>query len=209
MADFARFAAADGHALRGRLLSGPYTQLALFVGRLVKQKDLPTLLRAAALVRRERPEVRFVLAGDGPEGGAAQRLASRLGLGESVVFCGAVPHDSIPSYYAACDVFVLPSRYEGNARVLAEAAAAGRAAVTTEVSGAADTVLDGLTGYVLPVGRPDLLAERTLRLLSAPDEAAQMGRRAREHVLNLYSDARLLAGFRQFWEATARGATAP
>ena len=203
MGDFARFAAADGSAARERLLPGSYRQLVLFVGRLVKQKDLPTLLRAAFLVRRERPEVRFVLAGGGPEEPTARRLAEALGLGEGVLFLGPVAHAELPAYYAACDLFVLPSRYEGNARVLAEAAAAGRPAVTAEVSGARDTILDGSTGYVVPVGRPDLLAERTLELLADPARAAEMGRRARQHVLSLYGDERLLAGFADLWTTTA------
>lgn len=209
ISDFSRFLAADGRAVREQLLPPPYTRLVLFVGRLVKQKDLPTLLRSAALVRRERPDVRFVLAGGGPEEAPARRLAEELGLGTSVFFAGPIPHAAVPAYYAACDVLALPSRYEGNARVLAEAAAAGKPAVTTEVSGARDTVLDGRSGYIVPVGRPDLFAARLLELLSAPERAAEMGRLARGHVLRLYSDQTLLPGFRELWEATARQGRRP
>lgn len=206
MSDVARFDGVDGRPVRTRLLQPPYARLVLFVGRLVKQKDLPTLLRAAALVRRERPNVRFGLVGGGPEEPSARRLAEQLGLGAGVVFLGSVPHADVPAYYAACDVFALPSRYEGNARVLAEAAAAAKPAVTTDVSGARDTVLDAVSGYVVPVGRPDLLAARLLDLLADPEQAAAMGRRAREHVLDAYADERLLAGFAALWEATARRA---
>jgi glycosyltransferase involved in cell wall biosynthesis len=203
MSDFSRFEGVDGRGVRARLLPPPYRHLVLFVGRLVKQKDLPTLLRATAVVRRDCPEARFVLAGGGPEEPAARRLADELRLGEGLLFLGPVPHDELPAYYAACDVFALPSRYEGNARVLAEAAAASRPSVTADVSGARDTVLDGISGYVVPVGRPDLLAGRLLDLLRDPDRAAEMGRRAREHVLATYADERLLAGFADFWQATA------
>ena len=100
----------------------------LFVGRLDKQKDLPTLLRGAALVRRERPDVRFALAGGGPERRAAERLAADLELGDGLLLLGPIPHEQVPALYAASDVVALPSRYEGNARVLAEAAAACAAA---------------------------------------------------------------------------------
>jgi glycosyltransferase involved in cell wall biosynthesis len=203
MSDFSRFLTADGRALREQLLAGRYARLVLFVGRLVKQKDLPTLLRAAALVQRERPDVRFVLAGGGPEEAAARRLAAVLHLGDALAMIGPVAHESVPAYYAACDVLALPSRYEGNARVLAEAAAAARPVVTTDVSGARDTVLEGETGRVIQVGRPDELAARLLELLADPERAVAMGQRAREHVLRLYSDERLLAGFRALWQATA------
>jgi glycosyltransferase involved in cell wall biosynthesis len=203
MADFSPFLLADGRALRAELLGQRFDRLILFVGRLVKQKDLPTLLRAAARVRRERSRTRFVLVGGGEEAESARRLAAQLELGDGLLFSGPVPHDGVAAYYAACDLFALPSRYEGNARVLAEAGAAGRPAVTSEVSGARDTVVDGETGFIVPVGRPDLLAERLLELLADPDRAAAMGAQARQHVLSLYADDRLLAGFRELWSYTA------
>jgi glycosyltransferase involved in cell wall biosynthesis len=203
MADFSRFQDVDGRELRAELLPRPFERLILFVGRLVKQKDLPALLRAAVLVRRKRLDARFVLVGGGDQDEPARRLAAELGLGDGLLFTGPVPHQAVPGYYAACDVFALPSRYEGNARVLAEAGASGRPVVTADVSGARDTVRDGETGFVVPIGRPDLLAGRLLELLDDPDRAQGMGARGREHVLELYSDARLMAGFRDLWTFTA------
>lgn len=209
MGDFSRFLTADGGALREQLLPAPYRRLVLFVGRLVKQKDLPTLLRAAAEVRRRRAETRFVFVGGGPEEGLARRLAGELGLGDGACFVGPVAHERVPSYYAACDVFAASTRYEGNARVLAEAAAAAKPVVTADVSGARDTIVDGQTGYVVAVGRPGELADRLLALLADPAGAAAMGRAAREHVLRLYADERLLAGFGELWQATARRGSVP
>lgn len=204
MSDFSAFLAARGDELRGQLLAGRWARLVLFAGRLVKQKDLPTLLRAVALVLLERPDVRFVLAGGGPEEGPARGLAETLHLGDGVLFAGPVPHERLAAYYAACDIVALPSRYEGNARVLAEAGATAKPVVTTDVSGARDTVLDGQTGYIVPVGRPDQLASRMLELLENPARAEEMGRLARQHVMQLYSDERLLPGFRDLWETTAK-----
>jgi glycosyltransferase involved in cell wall biosynthesis len=204
MADFAPYQQADGASARDRLLPPPYTRLVLTACRLVKQKDLPSLLRAAAIVRRERPEARFAIAGGGPEEAATRRLAEQLALGDGLLFLGPVPHEQLPAYYAACDVFALSTRYEGNARVLAEAAAAAKPVVTADVSGARDTILDGQTGYVVPVARPDLLAARLLDLLSDSERAANMGRDAQAHVLGLYSAPRLLPGFAELWNFTAR-----
>ena len=202
--DFGRFIQADGAAIRARFLCGGVSKLVLFAGRLVPQKDLPNLLQAAALVLRRHPDVLFLLVGSGQEELKARRLAEELGIAEGVKFVGAVPYEQTPAYFAACDVFVLPSVYEGNARVLAEAAAAGKPVVATDVSGTRDTVIDGETGYVVPVGRPEALAQGMIRLLDDPARAAEMGHRAREHILALYDEQRLLAGFAELWEATAR-----
>jgi glycosyltransferase involved in cell wall biosynthesis len=206
ISDFSQFVSAapsDISDLRRRLLPQPYARLVLFVGRLVRQKDLPTLVRAARLVKAKRPDVRFVLLGGGPEEATVRHLAAQLDLGDRVVLAGVVPHHGLAAYYAACDVLALPSRYEGNARVLAEAAAAARPVVTTDVSGACDTVLDGQTGYVVPIGQPDQLARRLLQVLADPVAATEMGHAGREHVLRLYAEERVLAGFRDLWSWTA------
>jgi glycosyltransferase involved in cell wall biosynthesis len=202
--DFSRFLDADGAAIRGRYLGDGAARLVLFAGRLAPQKDLSNLLHAISLVLRRRPDTLFLLVGSGSEEGAARRLAQALGVDRSVVSAGAAPYAHIPAYFAACDLFVLPSVYEGNARVLAEAAAAARPVVATDVSGTQDTVIDGQTGYIVPVGQPEALAGGVIRLLDDPGRAAEMGRRAREHVLALYDEQRLLAGFAALWQATAR-----
>lgn len=202
--DFGRFLGADGAVIRGRYLGDGAARLVLFAGRLVRQKDLPNLLRAVSLVLRRYPDTLFLLVGSGREEGAARRLAEVLGVGRSVVFAGAASYALMPAFFAACDLFVLPSVYEGNARVLAEAAAAARPVVATDVSGTRDTVIDGQTGYVVPVGQPEALADGMIRLLDDPGRAAEMGRRGREYVLGLYDERRLLAGFAALWQATAR-----
>lgn len=201
--DFGRFIQADGAAIRARFLCGGVSKLVLFAGRLVPQKDLPNLLQAAALVLRRHPDVLFLLVGSGQEELKARRLAEELGIAEGVKFVGAAPYGQMPAYFAACDLFVLPSVYEGNARVLAEAAASAKPVVATDVSGTRDTVIDGETGYIVPVGRPEALAQGMIRLLDDPARAAEMGRRAREHILALYDEQRLLAGFAELWETTA------
>jgi len=203
ISDLSRFVEADGGEVRQRYLRSKFSELVLFVGRLVAQKDLPTLLNAISIVLKEHPDALLLIVGGGEKEGDAKSLASQLGVDSNVVFTGPIPYDQIPSYFAACDLFVLPSIYEGNARVLAEAAAAGKAVVATDVSGTKDTVIDGVTGYVIPVKCSTDLANRIIWLLDNPWEAEEMGRRGREHILALYEEKRLLAGFKELWEATA------
>lgn len=204
ISDFSRFVEADGSEVRQRYLSNNFSKLVLFAGRLVAQKDLPNLFNAICLVLKEHPETLFLIVGDGDKGEEARSLAKRLRVDSNVVFTGPIPYGQITSYFAACDLFVLPSVYEGNARVLAEAAAAAKPVVATNVSGTQDTVIDGETGYIVPVGQPEALAWGMIRLLGDSVRAAEMGRRAREHILALYDERRLLAGFAELWETTAK-----
>ncbi len=207
IADFQRFDeidAAAARALRTDLLGPDGKVLLLFVGRLVLQKDVPTLIRAMATVAGSRPDARLVIAGDGPERPLAERLVDELGIANVVRFLGIVPYPDVPLHFAAADLFLLPSRYEGNARVLAEAGAAGTAAVTTDVSGAHDTVIEGQTGAIVPVERPDLFAERVLAFLKDQDRLCAMGAQARAHVRGLYDEQVLLPAFTDFWSRTAQ-----
>lgn len=202
--DFSRFVQADGKAVRqGWLDSTSSRHIVLAVARLVPQKDIATLLRAFAILVREIPDVLLLLVGSGPLEAALRRQAAGLGLQERVAFAGTVPYEQLPAYYAACDVLALSSVYEGNARVLAEAAAAAKAVVCTAVSGASDTILDGETGYIVPIGDHVAMAERLSRVLRHPETAREMGEGARRHVLALYDAEKLLAGFRDLWQTTA------
>jgi glycosyltransferase involved in cell wall biosynthesis len=207
IADFDRLDGLDPtevQALRTDLLGQDGRLLLLFVGRLVLQKDIPTLIRAMATIAASRPDARLVVAGDGPERPLAERLVDQLGIRDVVRFLGIVPYPDLPRYYAAADLFLLPSRYEGNARVLTEAGAAGTPSVTTDVSGAEDTVIEGESGAIVPVERPDLFAERVLALLEDESRLKTMGVRAREHVRGLYADDVLLPAFVDFWTRTAQ-----
>jgi glycosyltransferase involved in cell wall biosynthesis len=205
--DFRRFDEIDpreAHELRAELLGPAGTVLLLFVGRLVLQKDIPTLIQSMAAVAASRPDARLAIAGDGPERAQAERLVDQLGIREVVHFLGVVPYPDVPRYFAAADLFLLPSRYEGNARVLAEAGAAGTPSVTTDVSGADDTVIEGESGAIVPIERPDLFAARVLSLLEDEERLRAMGERAREHVRGLYDERVLLPAFVDFWTRTAR-----
>jgi glycosyltransferase involved in cell wall biosynthesis len=178
-------------------------RLVLLVARLAPQKDIPTLLQAFALVHQEHPQALLVVVGSGSLEGALRQQVGQMGLVDCVAFAGTVPYGQLAAYYAACDVFVLSSVYEGNARVLAEAAASARPVVSTAVSGASDTIVEGETGFIIPIGDHTALADRLGMLLSHPERAARMGESARQHILSLYDPDKLLAGFRDLWETTA------
>lgn len=180
--DVKKFAEAEGgEEVRKRF--SEYDAIILFVGRLAREKNIPNLLKAAAIVVERFPRALFLIVGDGPERKKLEHLAKKLNIAENVVFVGAVEHERLPAYYKACDIFVLPSDHEGRALVLVEAMAAGRAVVSTEVSGADEVIIEGETGFLVPVGDHRALANKLCHLLESPSLIADVGRKAQKFAL--------------------------
>ena len=133
--------------------------LVLTAARLDDQKGLPVLLEAAARL----PGAIFALAGEGPEEENLRRLAERLGVADRVLFLGR--REDVPSLLAACDVFALPSLYEGSSLALLEAMAAGRAVVSSAIPGTDELVEDGRSGLLVQPGDSEALAAALARVL--------------------------------------------
>jgi glycosyltransferase involved in cell wall biosynthesis len=161
-------------ALRRSLLGGAEGRaLVLTVARLDPQKGLPHLLEAAA----EVPEAVFLLAGEGAERAALEAQAARLGLGERLRFLGH--RDDIPALLSACDLFVLPSLFEGFPLAVLEASAAGKPVVATAVEGTREAVRHGETGILVPPAAPSALAGAIRDLLSDAPRAARIATAAK------------------------------
>src|SRR5207244_11709205 len=106
------------------------------------QKRLDVLVRAAALVRSELADVRFVLVGQGPLEPEIRELARALGVDDTVVFAGF--RDDAPRVMKAFDVFVLASSYEGLSIAMLEAMTLERPMVLTDVGGIREVIVDGV-----------------------------------------------------------------
>ena len=159
------------------------------VGRLAAIKDHQCFLQAAARVAAAHPEAQFVVAGDGGLRSELEVQAKAL-LGERIHFLGWVT--DLPLLYGALDLVVLTSRNEGTPVALIEAGAAGLAAVATDVGGVPDVVRDGQTGFVVPAGDAEAIADRVITLLEQPDRAAAMGTAARDWVRARFAAERLV-----------------
>lgn len=158
---------AEGTRLREELLAGamPGTRLVLAVGRLSREKAHVDLVEAVAQLERKNNSVRLVVVGEGPERAGIEQRAKELR--SMVVLTGQVS-DTRP-YFAAADLFVLPSHSEGSPNVLLEAMAAGLPVVATAVGGVPQTVSHETHGLLVPPAQPAALAEAMARLLQ--DEA--------------------------------------
>lgn len=160
------------------------------VARLTAEKDVATLLDAAARVVAEVPEFRLLVAGDGPCRAELEAQAQRLNLSERVEFLGTVR--DVPPLLARCRLFVLPSKTEGISLTLLEAMASGLPVVATRVGGNPEVVADGETGLLVPSGDPAALGQALVRLYREPDLAKRFGRAGRERVEKHFDLARMI-----------------
>jgi glycosyltransferase involved in cell wall biosynthesis len=182
--DVARFtpdATVTRAVVRQQLGISAGTFLWLAVGSLEPQKDHATLLRAVATLRGRYPRLRLAVAGHGPLGRALGRLAEELGLADRVAWLG-LRHD-VPALLAACDAFVLTSRWEGSPNALLEALVSGVPVVATALGGVRDLVEDGRSGFLATPGDVAAVAGAMERVLSLDQEARQhLGRRGRDAI---------------------------
>lgn len=176
----------------------------LNVARLTGVKGHAVLLEAVAALRDGGRDVRLTIVGDGPERTRLERLAREFGIEDAVDLPGAVGQDRIRDFFAAADVFCLPSFAEGVPVVLMEAMAMGLPVVATRVMGVGELVEDGEHGRLVAPARADRLADALAELAADPGRRELMGQRGRLKVraeFELDHSAALLA---ELFEAYAR-----
>lgn len=147
------------------------------VARLSPEKDHLVLLQALQLVRRQYPDARLLIAGEGPQEPVLRESVSRSGLTSAVEFLGRV--DDVPAVLAAIDVYVQSSLTEGLPCAVLEALAAEVPVVATRVGGTGEVVEHERTGLLVEPGDSAAIARAVCRMLEHPEEAREMARRGR------------------------------
>jgi phosphatidyl-myo-inositol alpha-mannosyltransferase len=151
----------------------PEGERILFVNRLDPRKGFSTAIHAFERLAAERPAAHLVVAGDGEERSAYERLPAAVRA--RVVMLGSVEHDRLPPYHAASDVFLGPALgRESFGIVLVEAMAAGLPVVASDIPGYREVVRDGIDGVLVPPGDPGALASATARVLDDADLRARL-----------------------------------
>jgi L-malate glycosyltransferase len=181
----------EGAALRARLGLADGEVLVAAVGSLIARKGVDVLLRALALL--PAGAVRLLVAGDGAERAALERMAGELGVAGQVDFLGYCA-DPGPVYRAA-DIVALASRGEALPLVLLEAACLGRPVVATAVGGVAEAVADGATGLLVPPDDPPALAAALRRLIADAGLRARMGAAGQARVREGFSLEGMVGAF--------------
>jgi len=180
--------------LRRRLAGDMCRKIVFTAARLHAQKGHHVLLQAATLV----PNAVFVLAGDGPDRDELERQARRLGLGDRVLFLGY--RQDIADLLATCDVFVLPSLYEGLPLSILEAMAAGRPVICSAIGGSNEAVSNGDTGLLVQPENPTELASAINMMLSNPDLGQRLAGAAKTRVMKEFSATRMAESNMQIYE---------
>jgi glycosyltransferase involved in cell wall biosynthesis len=158
------------------------------VADLVEHEGLDDLLRAAALVAADVPELLVVVVGEGPARRELEGLAAELGVGGRVRFAGRVPDEQVVQYHQAFDVFVVARKDRPVTRAAAptepvEALATGTPVVASRLPVLAETVADGITGMLTPPEEPETLATVLRMMLESPAVRRCLGGEGRRRVV--------------------------
>jgi glycogen synthase len=159
-------------------------------GRIVRDKGLDIAIDALVEVTRHHPDVRLVVAGDGPALNELVARSASVGLADHIDFPGWVPPERVPSFLGRASAVLIPSRLEGFGLVALEAALSARPAVATRVGGLPEAVLDGETGILVAPDDPTAMADAVLRLLADPGAARRLGQAARRRASALFNSRR-------------------
>jgi D-inositol-3-phosphate glycosyltransferase len=174
----------------------PDDRLVLYVGRIEALKGLDVLLEAMGRYcqhsQTDQSHLHLIVIGGDPDASSEKmstemtrlkELREKYGLEDMVTFRGKQDQDTLPYYYSAAEVVVVPSHYESFGMVALEAMACGTPVVASQVGGLAYLVKDGVTGYTVPVGDPHELCEHLRDLIEDRTLRKQMGEQAARFAL--------------------------
>ncbi|MGQ9493237.1 MAG: glycosyltransferase [Anaerolineae bacterium] len=188
-------------------------RLILFVGRLDPLKGLDSLFKAMCKLTELEPALAknlclAVIGGDvnedqtnlSSELECLEKLKEEVGMKDLIAFLGSRAQDMLPYYYSSAEICVVPSHYESFGLVALEAMACGTPVIASRVGGLQHTIEDGETGFLVPAGDPDALAEKLRLILLDHELRTRLAMRARQraqtytwqsvadHILSLYED---------------------
>jgi glycosyltransferase involved in cell wall biosynthesis len=164
--------------------------------RLVEWKGIDGIVRAVALLKETFPDVKAVIAGDGPEEESLKKLATELGVADRITFTGRVSRAETWHLRKSSEVYVLNSTYEGLPHTALTSFAAGIPMVATDIPGTNEAVYHEKSGLLVPPGNPQALADAVARLFNDPALEAQLVAGAKKILEEKFSwDAHLKALF--------------
>lgn len=154
----------------------------LFVGSLIPRKGLMLLIEAAKKILKQLPNVRFIIAGDGPMKNQLTDSLKKNSISKHFSFLGNIKDDELPKLYNNADIFVLPSTQEGQGIVLLEAQACGLPVVSFDSGGAKEAVLNRETGVLVESRDINALTDALTELILNRDLRRKMGVNGRKFV---------------------------
>jgi glycosyltransferase involved in cell wall biosynthesis len=150
----------------------------LCVSRLIARKGVDYLIKALPDILKCHANTKLIIVGEGNMEFELKELTSSLGIVDSVIFRGYVPHEELPCIYKESDIFVLPSLWEGMSNSLLEAIASGLPVMVTDTGGTKELIRDN--GIIIPKGDSSAISESVIRLLNNKELRSSMGLKSRE-----------------------------
>lgn len=172
-------------------------QTVVMVANLRPVKAVDILIRAAAIVVKSVPNVRFAIVGDGPQRASLVKLATELSLTGQIDFMGST--NDVRATLQGATVGVLTSTTEGFSNAILEYMCAGLPVVATDVGGNREAVLEGKTGFLVAPADQDALAGKLIYLLTRPDELLRLGRAGRERAVAEFSLAKMIRNYQEYY----------
>jgi len=167
------------------------TKVVLFVGGLYKTKNINLLIRAFQIVQRVVQDTLLLIVGDGPERSPLVALDRNLGLSSKSLFVGKVSYDEVLEYMTASDVLVLPSKIEGNPRVIIESLASGVPIVGSDVRGINNLIINGYNGLLVNVNSlnaVECLSNAIIRILNDGELAKDLSQNGKKYAIRFDKD---------------------
>ncbi len=181
---------ADRDVLRRMLDIPTDARLIGTVGRLNEQKAPLDFVRLAALLNRSGSDIYLVWIGDGDLMESARNLATQLGVESCIRFMGS--RSDVISLLRGMDCFLLTSHWEAFPIVVLEAMASQLPVVATNLPGVDEAVVDGVTGYLCPVGDLEAMCAALEKIIGNKDHAAQLGRNGRNRIIQFFTRERMI-----------------
>jgi glycosyltransferase involved in cell wall biosynthesis len=203
--DINKYSVSDGYInKRAQLHLPPACPVIGAVGNIKHVKGYDTLILAAAGVIERYPEARFLIVGETVKKHEQEKmrldnLIKKLGLGNNVQFMGY--REDIYEILPVFDVYVLPSRSEGQSLALLEAMASGRSIVATDVGGNPLLIKHGISGILTPAEDHVSLGQQIIRVLDDKNFAAELGKNAREDAVRRFSVENMAAGYDDLYKS--------
>jgi 1,2-diacylglycerol 3-alpha-glucosyltransferase len=184
----------NGEIIRRRLTDSDREKLVMYVGRISREKKLETLIKAAKLLKNEK--VRVAIVGTGPATSYYQHMVERMHLKDKVRFAGFVSNEDLPSYYAACDVFCIPSTFETQGVVSLEAMASGKPVVGADYLALKELIVNGKNGEKFRPNDGKACADKLEKVINNMSTYKEMVNTAKRYSIERTTDD-LLALYRR------------
>lgn len=186
----------DLKAIRKEFNLNKEDQIICFIGRLVAEKGILELIEAFSKIVDQNPKAKLMIIGDAATDrdqetkDIVNRFLNQAKFKDKIIMTGY--RKDIPQLLALSDLFVLPSHREGMPRSIIEAMMMAKPVVATNIRGCREEIVDGKTGYLVPVEAPAKLADRISKILSDSKLKNKMGKAGRKRALKLYDETKVI-----------------